>query len=144
MAPGDKIAGIYFGNRVAGDGPIGRRRDGIFRGEILREGLASSESRVGERTPGSGIRDFCVSGLEPFRRDVPFLGGNLDEQVPSCGGYTSKLRSHGWRRAAAECSCVEWRERGVAHDHAVAFEGDGQLGGKVLRLGGGNVLPRSR
>src|SRR5216684_1886307 len=108
MAAGDKVAGVYFGNRLPCDGPVGRRRDRIFRGKILCEGLAARQRRISQRTPRSWIRNFCVSGLEPFRRDVPFLGGNLDEQIARGGGIAGKLRSPSGRGGGAEASGIEW------------------------------------
>src|ERR1700675_1266115 len=117
MGPGDEVASVYFGNGLAGDGPVGWRRDGIFGGKILREGLAMGERGVRLRTPGSGIGDLCVGGFEFFWGYIPSLGGNLDKQIARCGSYAAKLRRHGWRGAAAEGPGIEGRQRGIAHDH---------------------------
>src|SRR6266478_2677366 len=122
VAAGDEIAGVYFRDGLAGDGPVRRRRDGILRGKILRERFAAGEGRVGERAAGGGIGNFCVCGFEMFGSDAPFFGGDVDEEVAGGGSDTAELRRHGGRSAAAERSGVAWGERGVAHYHAHAFE----------------------
>src|SRR6266446_5839332 len=46
---------VNLWNRFAGDGPLRCRRDGIFRGEILRKRLATREFRILQRAARRGI-----------------------------------------------------------------------------------------
>jgi len=43
VTAGDEIAGVYFGKRLAGDGPVRRRCDGIFAGRFWGERFARAK-----------------------------------------------------------------------------------------------------
>ena len=114
VAAGDEIAGVDLGNGLAGDGPFVWRSDGIVGGKILRESFAASEFDVREGTAGGGIGDFGVGGDELFGRDVPFLGGDVDEDLARGIGDAAELRRHGGSGAAAEGAGVEGSQSAVS------------------------------
>src|SRR6267143_1214441 len=62
VTAGDKSTSVHLWNRLAGDLPSRRRSDGICCGKILRQGLATRELRVTQRTARGRIDDLRIGG----------------------------------------------------------------------------------
>src|SRR6266436_832362 len=144
MLPNHKRSAVHLWNWFPGDGPLRRRSDGIFSGEVLRKGLAAGEFRVRKRAARCGISDFCIGGHQSHWRDVPLLGRSLHENVPGRGGDAPQLWRHGRSRSAAKSSRVKRSQGSVRHHHANAFQRHAQFVSNGLRQLRANVLPNFR
>src|SRR5205823_10434025 len=99
---GDERTAVHLWKGLSCNFPFRRRRDGIFRGQILRQSLASRQFRIGQRTFRNGVSHLCVCSNQPFRRNPPFLGCHTDEQIARRLRNTAELRRHRGRGTAAE------------------------------------------
>ena len=84
MIAGYKRAAIHFRKWLPRNLPFRCGSDGIFCGQVLREGFAARELGVGQRTLRSWMRHLGVRGNESLWRNIPFFRRDADEQVARC------------------------------------------------------------
>ena len=141
VAAGNERAAVYFRNRFPRNCPFGRRRDGIFRREVLRERLAARKLRILKRAARCGVSDSRVDGNQSGRLDAPLLRCGLYQNIPGRSRHAPQLRRHGRSRPAAKSSRVKRGQSRVCHHHANALKRHAQFVRNGLRKFRANVLP---
>ena len=138
MSAGDDIAAVQLFDRVAGDFPIGGRRQRGSGGNDAGEFFAVSELAKTSRALAGA--DLAIGHGNRGAIDHPLLGSEIDEHFAGGGGGLADLRPHVGSGHAAEGAHVERGDRGIAHHQADGGDGGVQLFGGCLGERGAGVL----